>query len=75
MAKHCFFPTYFVVLDLICLNITLWGALVVVTSAVILITVWSKSDMKKDVATSRKLMKPRLLTFRVLHETDIRKER
>ncbi|HME46423.1 MAG TPA: hypothetical protein VKF36_25290 [Syntrophorhabdales bacterium] len=54
MAKHCFFPTYFVVLDLICLNITLWGALVVVTSAAILITVWSKSDMKKDVATSRK---------------------
>ena len=62
MAKYCFLPTYFIALDFVCLNIALWGALVVATSAAILIAVWSKSDMEKDVAISRKLMQPRLLS-------------
>jgi len=46
MAKYYVLPTYFVVLDLICLNIALWGVLVIATSTAILITVWGKSEAK-----------------------------
>lgn len=67
MAKYCFLPLYFIVLDFVCLNIAFWGVVVVAISATILVAVWSKSDAKKDVAVSKKQMKPRLSSCRVFH--------
>jgi hypothetical protein len=49
MSEHCLLGAYFIVLDHICLNIRLWGFMVVAISAAIIVTVWSGSDMKKDV--------------------------